>query len=322
MVSRSLAAHVVLLGVLGWPGVLGAQDAAAPHPCDVRAGATARVCRAGYDAVAMLVPVGAAAVTGGNRSLGSAAGGQGFGDIGLTLRAGFVRAILPSTAYDGVADTVPAARRLAVIVPRLDMRFGLLNKELPVGTASVDFLASVSGIPKSAADAVRFGADVRSLGGVALGFGYGVRLGMAPAGNMPVVSLNAGRQDLPRFTVGDLGQGSNVVYSVGVSAIDVRLLPGKRFGLFELTGRRGGPDQGQLLAGLPRSDDRPPGTAGRLDGLDHADRHHYQWLPPPRSGPAVGRGRVPGRQGRQAADGFRSGRHEIGQVLRRFRDRV
>lgn len=236
MVTRALATWLLAAPVcliLARP--LAGQDPPAAHPCDAETGQTARVCRAGFDAVSVLVPLGAIAVTGGNRNLGTAAGGRGFGDVGVTFRAGFVRATLPSTSYDGVADTVPADRRLAVVVPRVDLRLGLVRKELPVGAASVDFLASVSGIPTGATDAVRFGSDVRSLGGVALGFGYGIRLGMAPSGNMPVVSLNAGRQDLPRFTIGDLAAGGDAAYTIGVSAIDVRLLLGKQFGLFELT---------------------------------------------------------------------------------------
>lgn len=207
----------------------------APHPCDSQTGATKAVCRAGYDAVTTIVPVGALVASGGNPHLGTAGGGRGFGDLGFTFRGTIVRTILPSTAYNGTTDTVPAARRLPVVAPSLDLRMGLLNKALPVGTASVDFLATILGVPERATDYVRFSADARRLAGLALGFGYGLRIGMQPKGPLPVASLNVGRHDFPKFTVGDLTAGSQYAYTVAISAINVRLMVGKRFGGFEFT---------------------------------------------------------------------------------------
>ncbi len=208
---------------------------ATPHPCDIQAGATKAVCRAGYDAVTTVVPVGALVASGGNPHLGSAAGGKGFGDLGVTFRGTVVRMILPTTAYDGTTDTVAAARRLPVVAPSLDLRMGLLSKALPVGTASVDFLATILGVPERATDYVRFSDDTRRLAGLALGFGYGLRIAMQPKGPLPVASLNVGRHDFPKFTVGDLSAGSQYAYTVAISAINVRLMAGKRFGAFEFT---------------------------------------------------------------------------------------
>lgn len=221
------------------PSVLLAQTSgsgAAAHPCDSQTAATKLVCRAAYDAVTAVVPVGALATAGGNSYLGSAAGGKGFG---FTIRGNFIRFILPSTDYNGIGDTVAAARRLPILVPTIDIRFGIIQKALPVGTATVDFLASVGGIPEKASDYIRFSSDVRTLAGVALGFGYGLRIGIAPTGPMPVVSLNVGRHDLPKFTVGDLATGSNFAYTVSISAINARLLVGKQLKGFEFTAGAG-----------------------------------------------------------------------------------
>jgi len=210
-----------------------------PHPCDSQTGTTKAVCRAGYDAVSAIVPIGALAVSRGNPGLGTAAAGQRFGDLVITLRGNYLGARLPATSYDGASDTVALARRLAVVVPSADLRLTLLRRALPMGAASVDFLGSISGIPRHATDFVRFGDDVRSIGGVVLGFGYGLRIGVEPNGPLPVVSLNVGRSDLPRFTIGDLTAGSNFAYSLSVSAINVRLMAGRRFGGFEFTGGGG-----------------------------------------------------------------------------------
>ena len=207
----------------------------AAHPCDALAGPTENVCRAGYDAISLMTPIGALAVSRGNPSIGSASGGKKSGELAITLRTNYLTAVVPATAYTGVSDTVPATRRLSLPIPSLDFRMTLLTKALPVGTASVDLLASVTGIPKEAIDYLRFGSEVRSIGGVALGIGYGLRLGIAPKGPLPAVSLNIGRSDLPRFTVGNTGSGSNFSYTLGVSAINVRLMAGRRQGHVELT---------------------------------------------------------------------------------------
>ncbi len=217
------------------PSVLAQTTGAAAHPCDVQAAATKLVCRAAYDAVTSVVPVGALAAGGGNPFLGSAAGGQGFGDIGITFRGNFVRFILPATTYAGTSDTVAAARKLPIVVPTMDIRFGLMKKALPIGAATVDFLGSIGGIPVNATEYIHFSPDVRKLAGVVLGFGYGLRIGIAPTGPMPTVSLNIGRHDLPKFTVGDIAAGSNFAYTVSISAINVRLLLGKRMKGFEFT---------------------------------------------------------------------------------------
>lgn len=224
------------------PVPLSSQTTAAPaaaHPCDAQSGATKSVCRAGYDAMGSILPVAALGASGGNPSIGSAAGGKGFGDFSITLRGTYLRTVLPSTAFDGTADTVPAARRVTVAIPSLELRFGLIRKALPVGAATVDFLGAMIGVPTTAADDIRYSTDIRTFRGLALGFGYGLRIGIEPKGPLPAVSLNVGRHDFPKFTLGDLATGSQFAYTVAVSAINARLMIGKAFSGFELTAGAG-----------------------------------------------------------------------------------
>lgn len=209
--------------------------APAAHPCDAQAGATKSVCRAGYDALASILPVAALGASGGNPSIGSAAGGQGFGDLSITLRGSYLRAVLPSTGFDGTTDTVPAVRDLPVAIPSLEMRLGLIRMTLPVGAVAVDFLGAIVGVPAAATDYIRYSSDVRTLMGLALGFGYGIRIGVEPKGPLPTVSLNVGRHDFPKFTFGDVSTGSQFAYTVAVSAINARLMVGKKLSGFELT---------------------------------------------------------------------------------------
>ena len=207
----------------------------AAHPCDPRSGATKSVCRAGYDAMASILPVAALGASGGNPSIGGAGGGNGFGDVSIAVRGTYLQIVLPSTAFDGTADTVPAARRLPVAIPSLEIRLGLIRKTLPVGAVTVDFLGAMVGVPASATDYIRYSSDIRTLMGLALGFGYGIRIGVEPKGPLPTVSLNVGRHDFPKFTVGDVRAGSQFAYTVAVSAINVRLMVGKKLSGFELT---------------------------------------------------------------------------------------
>lgn len=245
-------------------------EPAAPHYCEQHEGPVARVCRAGFDAVTWMLPLSALAASGGNPSLGTAGGSSGFGQVSITLRGSLARTVLPATAYDGATDTVAAVRRFPVALPRVDARFGIIAKVLPVGTVSADFLASVIPIPKNATEHVRFGPEVRSIGDLALGFGYGLRIAMQPNGSLPVASLNFGRTALPTFGYGDLSAGSTYAYTLSASAINARLLVGKRWGNFELTGG-GGVD---LLSGRyslsykdPVADSLMPRVDSTLSGM-------------------------------------------------------
>ena len=241
MARRRLTVRFGFLGVaFGAP--LAAQTgttAPAPHPCDAQSGHTKLVCRGAYDAMTVIIPAAGLAAGGGNPSLSGPGGSRKFGELAVTFRVNYVSIPLPNTFYDGSGDTVGLAKRLPFAVPSLDLRLGILSKKLPMGTVSVDFLGTVLAMPKSETNFLRYGPEVRSVGGAALGFGYGLRIGFEPAPPLPTASLNIAKHDLPAFTYGDVAAGSNYAYTLAVSAINVRLLAGKRFGHFELTGGAG-----------------------------------------------------------------------------------
>lgn len=238
-VAQRLAGGLLLAAVVLQGATLAAQTdptpEPAPHPCDAATGPTKKVCRAGYDALTLATPAVALLASRGNPSLGSAGGGGRFGQATVSVRGTYLQALLPATSYDGTEDAVPAARRLPAAVPSLDLRFPLLTKALPIGAVSVDFLGAIVGLPRGATDFIRLAPGVRSVGGVALGFGYGLRIGMTPSGQLPTASLNVTRHDFPRFTFGDLVRGSNFAYTLSASAMNVRLLVGRRSGRLEFT---------------------------------------------------------------------------------------
>jgi hypothetical protein len=62
-----------------------------------------------------------------------------------------------------------------------------------------------------------------------------MRIGLTPKGPLPFASLSATKRTLPSYSYGDFEQGSTYTYTLGVSAINVRLLLGKQLGKMELT---------------------------------------------------------------------------------------
>lgn len=204
------------------------------------------VCQAAHDAVFATLPAWSVLIGGGNPNLGTAGPSGKFGNITLTLRAGHSLVVLPSSQYDGRTDTVRAIRKMQKTLPSVDMAFGLLQKELPVGTVGVDFLSTVFLISPGGTQYLSFPDDTRRLAGYVVGFGWGGRIGLTPKGALPTASLSVTKRDLPHFTYGDLSAGSTYSYTMDVSAISVRLLAGKRSGGFEFTAG-GGAD---LLKGI------------------------------------------------------------------------
>jgi hypothetical protein len=234
----------MLLGTVGVGSLRGQTPASAPVPvqapaCTPLKGSAHAVCQAAHDAVFFLLPAGSVLIGGGNPRLGTAAASGKFGEITLTFRANHALIVLPSSEYDGSTDTVSAARRMPTTLPSVDMAFGLFQKALPMGTVGVDFLSSVLLIPPDGTPFFSFPDDTRRIAGLVVGFGWGIRIGFAPKGPMPFASLNITKRDLPHFTYGDISAGSTYSYTLGISALNIRLLAGRRFGGFELTAGAG-----------------------------------------------------------------------------------
>ncbi|NOT10203.1 MAG: hypothetical protein HOP28_18570 [Gemmatimonadales bacterium] len=207
--------------------------------CAALTGSPYAVCQAAHDAVFATLPAWSLLIGGGNPSLGTAAAVGKLGRIALTLRLNHALVILPSTDYDGTTDTVRGVRRKSATLPSVDMAFGLIQKTLPAGTVGVDFLSSIFLQRPGGTPFLTSPEDTRRLAGLAVGFGWGIRIGLSPTGPMPFASLSITKRDLPRFTYGILSSGSTYAYTMGISAINIRLLAGRRFGGFEVTAGAG-----------------------------------------------------------------------------------
>jgi hypothetical protein len=195
---------------------------------------TAKVCNAALDGVTMLHPVAALLISGGNPVLGTAATGAGgrFGHFHLMFRATTAVVVVPDFTYDGTKDTVPVARKLSLYAPRVDLSTGLIAKQMPMGTVSLDFVLSALLIKQGATTLFTPVKGSREISGTTVSLDWGIRAAMVSK-TMPTASLSIIKRGMPSITMGSLTGTGLAAYTFDASAINVRLLLGKQFHWFE-----------------------------------------------------------------------------------------
>ena len=92
-------------------------------------------------------------------------------------------------------------------------------------------------LPTDQIDHLTVDPDARRLGDVALGFGYGMRVGvLRDEGPLPAVSVSAMRRSIPKLAYGDLDQGDQFSYAVDLQATNLRLIASKQFAALQVAG--------------------------------------------------------------------------------------
>jgi hypothetical protein len=202
--------------------------------CSSFGGTSRRICDAALDGTRAFHPVAGLLVSGGNPVLGTANTLGGLGRFSLTARANAADVILPDPEYDGVAGEIPSSEELYAPVPLLEGAAGLFEG-LPSGLLSIDLLASAQLLPTDQVENLSVDPDARRIGDVALGFGYGLRVGLLrDDGPLPAMSLSAMRRHIPRLAYGDLDGGDEFRSGVDLRATNVRLVDGKQLAAFQL----------------------------------------------------------------------------------------
>ena len=215
--------------------VLAASPAVAQDPtCGAFTGSPRRICDAAVDGTRTFHPVAGLLVSGGNPVIGTANTLGGLGHFSVTARANAADVVLPDPEYDGSTGTVPSSEELYAPVPVLEGAAGIYEG-LPSGLLSIDVLASAQLVPTDVVDGLSVDPDARHIGDVALGIGYGVRVGLLrDDGPLPAVSVSAMRRHVPRLAYGDLGTGDRFRYSVDLEATNLRLVASKQLAAFQL----------------------------------------------------------------------------------------
>ena len=210
---------------------LTAQD---NRQCDPLSGASRRICDAALDATRAFHPVAGLLVSGGNPVLGTANTLGGFGHFSVTGRVNAAEVVLPDPGYDGSAGAVPSNEALYAPVPMLEGAAGIYEG-LPSGLLSIDLLLSAQLLPTDQVDDLSVDPDARRIGEVALGLGYGVRVGvLRDEGPLPAVSISAMRRHLPRLAYGDVESGDEFRYGIGLRATNLRLIASKQLAALQL----------------------------------------------------------------------------------------
>jgi hypothetical protein len=202
--------------------------------CSAYAGNAERVCAAAVDGTRAFHPVFGMLVSGGNPTIGSAATHGGLGHASLTVRANAVNLVLPDLDYTGSSSTVPAGDKLFLPAPLVEGSVGIY-KGLSAGLLAVDFLGSAQLLPTNQINNVAVDDDARRIGSIALGLGYGARIGLLRGmGPLPDVSLSVMRRDIPRITYGDVPAGDRYSYGVDLHATNLRLIASKQVAVLDL----------------------------------------------------------------------------------------
>jgi hypothetical protein len=215
--------------------VVGVLPVLAQTPeCSVYLGSAQRVCSAAVDGTRAFHPVIGVLVSGGNPTIGSAATLGGLGHASLTLRANAVQVVLPDLSYNGSSSAVPAGDKLWAPAPLVEGALGVY-RGVGNGLLAVDLLGSAQLLPTDQIDNLTVDAGAREIGGIALGLGYGARVGvLRELGPLPAVSVSIMRRDIPQITYGDVPAGDRYSYGVDLHATNLRLIASKRLLLFDM----------------------------------------------------------------------------------------
>ena len=221
------AAGFAAIAALGGPAAVAAQNSeCAPFALNPQA---RNICNAAVDGTRAFHPLAGGLVSGGNPDLGRGGALGGFGHGAVTVRANAGSISVPSLEYDGTGTTVEQEDEIVFPAPLLEAAVGVW-KGLSGGLLAVDLLGAALLLPDDIDD-LTVDPDATSFGGVAIGLGYGARIGILPArGVVPGLSVTLMRRHVPRVQYGDVEAGDDYSYAVDLAATGVRLVAGSTLG--------------------------------------------------------------------------------------------
>jgi hypothetical protein len=186
-----------------------------------------RVCTAAVDGTRAFHPLLGILVSGGNPTIGTAST-MGLGHAAVTFRANATQVVLPDLTYNGASTTVPAGDKLFAPAPLVEGALGLF-KGMSGGLLALDILGSAQLLPTNQIDNFSVDASAPRVGSIALGIGYGARIGiLREAGPLPAVSLSLMRRDIPRLAYGNINSGDAYAYGLDLHATNLRLVASKQ----------------------------------------------------------------------------------------------
>jgi hypothetical protein len=218
---QSYVHSLLLLTVFAFP--LAAQE---PQCQNVNSQAQA-ACNTMVDATKAFHPLAGMILSGGNPVLGSAATLGGFGHVSATIRINAIKASLPNP--DSAAQNpVPSSFDGYLPAPVIEAAIGLYRGQ-GGGLLSIDGLASAVLLPATRVQGMSVDPDAPKIGDVALGLGYGVRIGLLRgAFPVPSVSVSVMKRHVPRVQFGDVAGGDPADFATDFDAVNWRATAGMR----------------------------------------------------------------------------------------------
>ncbi len=198
-------------------------------------GAT-EACNTAVDAVRAFYPLAGMIVTGGNPVLGTAGSLGGFGHVTLTARVNAIKAALPDPTA-ATTSPVPSSFHGAVPAPMVEGALGVF-KGMGGGLLAVDVLGSALILP-TGIDNLTVDSNATHISDAALGFGYGVRVGVLKGSfPIPAVSVSWMHRTVPRLRYGTLGPapgtGDDFEFTMDLRSDSYRAVAGWKFALVDV----------------------------------------------------------------------------------------
>jgi len=189
---------------------------------------TRAACNTMVDATKAFHPLAGMIVSGGNPVLGTAATLGGVGHLSATLRFSAIKASLPNP--DSAAQSpVPSSFDGYFPAPVVEASVGLYGGQGGHGgLLSIDALGSATLLP-TGIQGMSVDPGAPKVGDVALGIGYGVRVGILGGGfPIPTVSVSVMRRHVPRVQFGDVAGGDLADFATDFDATSWRAVAGMR----------------------------------------------------------------------------------------------
>jgi len=218
--------------------IFGAAPLAAQEPqCNVPASPFATAaCNTAVDGVRAFYPLAGMIVDGGNPVIGTASSLGGLGHFALTARVNAIKAALPDPQA-GSQSPVPSSFNGAVPAPMVEGALGLF-KGVGGGLLAVDVLGSALILPTGIND-LTVDSGATHISDAALGFGYGVRVGVLNGGfPVPAVSVSWMHRTVPRLRYGTLGPiigtGDDFEFTMDLTSDSYRAVAGWKLAVVDL----------------------------------------------------------------------------------------
>ncbi len=219
-------------------GILAAPLAAQSECSGALAGNPQKACQTAVDAVKEFHPLAGLIVSGGNPVLGTGAAMGGLGHVFVSARVNAVKVALPNPD-SATQSSVPVGTSPVVPAPVVEGGLGLL-KGIGGGLLALDALASATLLPTTSVAGLSVDSTATRIGSVALGLGYGVRVGVLKGiFPIPSVSVSAMRRTLPRIQYGALpplfsSPGDKFEFDTDLKATNVRVAASMKFVLLDV----------------------------------------------------------------------------------------